>query len=327
MHRLQFHQDRLDLEYTAPLAPAVIRFLLPFGAALLVAAGPPPRYDGPGEPRMQKLEAEIRALQRKVFPGGGGEKIFTPEFTNAPTRRAAPGRAATSPVTDLSLRLESASLQMTRLVNRLEEVNGRLARIESRVLLNKEGYRQQSSPIGGVLPASKAAAPSLADAQKTAPTGPSASRLERVRAIIKPETSDPADDEYSYGFRMWQAGFYPEARQQLKLFLTKYPRHGRVSFARNLLGRAFLDDGKPREAAPWFLDNYRSGKQGARAPDSLLFLAQTMHRLKDDKRACVALAEFSDVYAMEAVGRLRDHYGTVRENVTCQQASSKPGPA
>lgn len=317
VHRLWFRQNSLDLEQRAPIGPAVLRFLLPLGAALLVAASPAPRTDGPGEPRMQKMEAEIRALRRKVFPGGDGEKIFTPEFTSAPTRRATPGSAATSPMTDLSIRLESASLHITRLVNRLEEVNGRLARIESRILLNKEGDRQQSSPIGGVLPASKAAAPGLAEAQKTAPTGPSANRLERVRAIIKPETSDPGDDEYSYGFRMWQAGLYPEARQQLKLFLAKYPRHGRVSFARNLLGRAFLDDGKPREAAPWFLDNYRSGKQGARAPDSLLFLAQTMHHLKDDKRACIALAEFGDVYAMEAVGRLRDHYGAVRENVTC----------
>lgn len=319
VHRLWFRQNSLDLEQRAPIGPAVLRFLLPLGAALLVAASPTPRTDGPGEPRMQKMEAEIRALRRKVFPGGDGEKIFTPEFTSAPTRRATPGSAATSPMTDLSLRLESASHHIARLVTRLDEVNDRLTRIESRIRLDQAN--------GGVLRVSQSAAPGLATAEKTAPTGPSANRLARVRAIIKPDTSDAADDDYSYGFRMWQAGLYPEARQQLKLFLAKYPRHDRASFARNLLGRAFLDEGKPREAAPWFLDNYRSGKQGARAPDSLLFLAQTMHRLKDEKRACIALAEFGDVYAMEAVGRLRDHYRAVRENVTCNQATPPPGPA
>jgi TolA-binding protein len=47
-----------------------------------------------------------------------------------------------------------------------------------------------------------------------------------------------------------------------------------VSYARNLLGRAYLDDGKPREAAPWFLQNYQADKKGARASDSLLYLAR-----------------------------------------------------
>jgi hypothetical protein len=39
-----------------------------------------------------------------------------------------------------------------------------------------------------------------------------------------------------------------------------------VSYARNLLGRAYLDDDKPREAAPWFLQNYQADKKGDRAP-------------------------------------------------------------
>jgi len=272
---------------------------------------------------MQKMEAEIRALQRKVFPGAGGEKIFTPEFTNAPTRGTVPGRAASNPATDISLRLESVSRHIARLTGRLGEVNERLAKIESAMVANEQAIRgDKPSTAVPTMPTSKPVPPALAAVDTTAPAGPSFNRLERVRAIVKPLTNDPADDDYSYGFRLWQAGLYPEARQQLKLFLAKYPRHGRISFARNLLGRAFLDEGKPREAATWFLDNYRSAKQGARAPDSLLFLAQAMHSLKDDKRACIALAEFGDVFAMEGIGRLREHYRSVREEVVCRQASA-----
>jgi TolA-binding protein len=88
------------------------------------------------------------------------------------------------------------------------------------------------------------------------PAAPSAQRVAAVRAIVKPETTDVGEDEYTYGFRLWEAKFYPEAQQQLKLYLDKYPRHGRVSYARNLMGRALLSDGKPREAASWFLQNY-----------------------------------------------------------------------
>ncbi|MCB2063065.1 MAG: hypothetical protein KDE25_06350, partial [Novosphingobium sp.] len=148
-------------------------------------------------------------------------------------------------------------------------------------------------------------------------SSPSASRLAAVRAIEKPQTGDPGDDEYSYGFRLWDAKFYPEARQQLKMFVEKYPRHSRTSFGRNLLGRAFLDDGQPTEAAKWFLENYQTDKRGARAPDSLLFLAESMKKLKDDKRACIALAEFSETYAAEAAGRLKSDYNDTRRGLSC----------
>jgi TolA-binding protein len=101
------------------------------------------------------------------------------------------------------------------------------------------------------------------------------------------------------------------------MFIDKYPRHSQVSFGRNLLGRAHLEDGQPAEAAKWFLENYQSDKRGARAPDSLLFLAVSMRKLKDDKRACIALAEFAGTYAAEAAGRLKSQYSEARRGLSC----------
>ena len=150
-----------------------------------------------------------------------------------------------------------------------------------------------------------------------APQGPSAERLAGVSAIAKPQSEDPGDDEYTYGFRLWEARFYPEAQQQLSLFVEKYPNHWRATYGRNLLGRAYLDDGKPREAAPWFLRNYQVDKQAARAGDSLLYLAETMIALQDTNRACIALAEFSETYPALAAGRLLDQYEANRQKVTC----------
>ena len=46
-----------------------------------------------------------------------------------------------------------------------------------------------------------------------------------MKAIIKPETGDAGEDEYTYGFKLWEAKFYPEGEQQLKLFVTNYPKH------------------------------------------------------------------------------------------------------
>jgi TolA-binding protein len=116
--------------------------------------------------------------------------------------------------------------------------------------------------------------------------------------------------------KLWEAKFYPEAQQQLKLYLDQYPKHKRVSYARNLLGRAYLDDGKPREAAPWFLQNYQADKKGARASDSLLYLSAAMIELKDINRACIALGEFADGYPAEA-GALKSAYDGIRAKVKC----------
>ena len=150
----------------------------------------------------------------------------------------------------------------------------------------------------------------------TAATGPSEERVEGVQAITKPQSGDPGDDEYTYGFRLWDAGYLPEAQQQLSLFVEQYPNHWRTTYGRNLLGRAYLDDGKAREAAPWFLRNYQVDKQAARAGDSLLYLAEAMIALEDTNRACIALAEFGETYPALASGRLQEQYEANRRNVT-----------
>jgi len=138
-----------------------------------------------------------------------------------------------------------------------------------------------------------------------------------VQKIEKPATGNAADDEYTYGFRLYDAKFYPEAQQQLRLYVDKYPRDAKISYGRNLLGRAFLDDGKPRDAGAWFVQNYQADKKGARAADSLLNLADAMSQLKDTSRACIALAEFGEVYPKEAAGRLKGQYDSLRSAVAC----------
>ena len=136
-------------------------------------------------------------------------------------------------------------------------------------------------------------------------------------AIEKPSTDDKGEDEYSYGYRLWEAKFFPEAQQQLLRVVQQYPRHSRISYARNLLGRAYLDDGKPGTAAQYFLQNYQADRKGDRAADSLLYLGVAMSRLKEEKRACVAFAEFRQTYPTELAGRLKSQYEAATKPVAC----------
>ena len=284
-------------------------------AMALVATSMPLAAQDNDEARIRKLESEVRALQRKVFPGGDG-RYFEPQIT-APTTGTPPVSTtpSTTAVTDILARLDALESQLQRLTAQYEEGANAMRLLEARVDTLETAGAPAPEPAR-TNPSTSV--PTTSTPATSAPVSrPDPARVAAVQAIAKPQTDDAGDDEYSYGFRLWDAGFFPEAQQQLTMFVEKYPNHSRTSFGRNLLGRAYLDDGKPTEAAPWFLRNYQADKNGARAGDSLLFLAEAMIALKDTERACIALSEFGETYPALATGRLQGQYAAARSKVTC----------
>ncbi len=278
------------------------------------------------EVRLKKVEAEVRALQRKVFPDGAG-KFFEPEIappgTTRPVTPLAPSGAAG---TELIARIDAVEAALARATAQAEETANRMGKLEARLaaLEAEAGAPASTSPVAVTAPPPRTsitgtvgANTAAMSAASTAPAKPSAARIAAVSAIEKPVSTDKGEDEYLYGYRLWEAKFFPEAVQQLKATTEKYPKHKRISHARNLLGRAWLDDGKPGTAAPVFLQNYQADKAGDRAPDSLLYLAVAMTKLKETPRACVVLAEFAEVYPRDAAGRLATQYASAKAGVKC----------
>jgi TolA-binding protein len=307
---------------------------LALAGGMLAAVTPAAAQDD--QARLRKLESEVKALQRQVFPGGDG-KYFAPEVVTPPpgtTVTQAPiGAPADTPMTDVLNRLSSIESQLSRLTARSEVNENSLSKLEARVDALEKANTAAAAPAAqapdaaaqqptGEIPVPADSAPEPArKGGKAAPLAaakPSADRLAKVEAVAKPETGNPGDDEYSYGFRLWDAGLYPEAAQQLKLYVDKYPKDPKISYGRNLLGRAYLDDKQPAAAASYFLQTYQSDPNGARAPDSLLFLAEAMVALKDNTKACRALAEFGDKYPGLATGRLQDQYVKDRKQAGCK---------
>lgn len=304
------------------------------GAVIATTPVPALAQDDVSEARVRKIEAEIRALQRQVFPGGDA-RFFEPEINTQQGTPSNPSSAtSTTAVTDILARLDAIEAQMQRLTAAGEENRNAVMLLEER--LEALGAANNPAPVvepaaeeapatqsnlsamtGGASTVEPARSAQTAEPAPAQTAGPSEERLAGVQEIMKPQTDDAGDDEYTYGFRLWNAGFYPEAQQQLRLFVDQHPDHWRATYGRNLLGRAYLDDGKAREAAPWFLRNYQVDKQAARAGDSLLFLADAMIALEDTNRACIALAEFGDTYPALASGRLQDQYEASLQKVTC----------
>jgi len=238
-------------------------------ATIVTAPVPVMAQDNSAEARIRKIESEVRALQRKVFPGADG-RFFEPQIApgteGSAVTTSSIGAPATTAVTDILVRLDALEGQLRTLTARSEEQANALSQMETRLAMLETAA---GAPMNLPAPASAAGTtvmippvptPAASSPRVSTPTvsapaasppvaAPSASRLAAVQEIAKPQTADAGDDEYSYGFRLWNAGFYPEARQQLTKFVEQYPTHSRISFGRNLLGRAFLDDNLPEDAA------------------------------------------------------------------------------
>ncbi|HVJ02301.1 MAG TPA: hypothetical protein VM662_08970 [Sphingomonas sp.] len=282
--------------------------------AIAVAAGGVAQAQTTVEGRVDKLEREMRAVQRKVFPGGAGQ-LVEPQITPQPDT-SVPGVPVGTPLTDLTQRVAALEGQLTTLTGQVEQGEHRLRQLEEGFNAYKaatdarlKAIEDRSAPApaegtGGpeIAPADtgEAEAPRVTPrpvAVDEKPARPTGARAQQLAAIEKPNSGDPAEDGYLYGYRLWSAKLYPEARKALEVVATQYPKHRRASYAQNLLGRAYLDAGAPSLAAVAFYENYKKNPNGERAPDSLYYLAQALTRLKKPaSEVCKVYDELTQLY-------------------------------
>jgi TolA-binding protein len=280
------------------LAAAAAVALLPSAALAQRQAPPTP------EQRIDRLERQVQQMQRQIFPKG--RPADTAGFADDPA-------ATQSSVVSLDQRLDALERQLADLLRQSEENGNRLRTLEGGLTQMKADQDQRIAAIEQKM----AEAATVAPVQETAPaTPPPAAKPKppttkpgtgKTTATAVPAEGGPAtasaapavdegEDAYSQGFHLWEAGQYDQAIAQLKAFTAAYPKHRRVSYANNLIGRALLDKGDARSAAAALLANYRTNPNGERAQDSLYYLGQALMKLGQPGQACKAYAELDAVY-------------------------------
>ncbi|WP_419809327.1 hypothetical protein [Sphingomonas sp.] len=291
--------------------------------------------------RVTRLESEMRAVQRKVFPGG---QYLQPEVEAAAPQGTLPGSPAQSAVADLTARVASLEGQMASLTGQIEQAGYRTRQVQEAF----DAYKRSTDDRLRALEAGSRPAPVVGDRPPADPTvetdapapspRPAATRPStgvtrpapaantptrapsdpaRVAAVPRPDTGNATEDAYTYGYRLWQAKLYTEAQAQLKLAAATGPANRRYTFAQNLLGRAYLDDGKPSLASMAFYENYKKAPDGERAPESLYYLGQALQRLNKNGDACKVYDELSDVYANRLTTRMRADIAAGRLAARC----------
>lgn len=303
------------------------------GAAIgtLAATMPVAAQDAALGKRVERLEKEMRAVQRSVFPGGS-PTFFEGEIApdNTPGERA----RTNAPVIDLTARVDALESQLQTLTGQTEQNAFQLRELEKQFNAYKaEMDRRLADPAAVATPASTGAAPAIRPpaATPTASATPAkppvakpattatsnAARLAEVKKVDIPATGNETKDAYDYGYRLWEAKLYPEAQAQLKQVVTKWPNSSHASFAQNLLGRAYLDEGKPSLAAVAFYNNYKDRPSGPRAPHSLMYMGVALDKLGRKADACKAFRELEEVYGDKAPQDVRTDAAAAKTKAGC----------
>ncbi len=311
------------------------RRFLTFLALVCSAAAMPALAQSDGvSQRVGKLEKEMRAVQRKVFPQG---IELEPELGGAPRPAVSAGSPSAAPIADLTARVDALETQLRTLTGQVEQDGFRLKRLEDAVKALQAASAPPeptpATPSEGMGPNDvdapeptgqpiTTAAPPVAKPATPKPAPATIAKADPARkaaiaAVEMPATGDAAEDAYTYGFRLWSAKLYPEAQVKLKEFVAKNPSHKRASYAQNLLGRAYLDEGKPALASVAFYDNYQKMPRGDRAGESLYWLGVSLTRLKKPADACKVFVEFDQVYGPKSTGDLKAKVAKGKSDAKC----------
>jgi TolA-binding protein len=293
------------------------RSAFPLAALALLAATPvaaQKRQPTP-EQRIDRLEKQVRQVQKQVFPKG--QPADTAGFSDDPA-------ATQDAVNSLSNRVDALERQMADLVRQSEENGNRVATLEAelaRVRADSDQRLRTLESGAGAGPGSADTGDQNVQADPVPP--PSRPKVETSQADVPPPPSPILDENaaaeaaYDKGYQLWNAGKYDQAITALKAMTKAYPNHRRVSWARNLEGRALLDKGQPRAAAEALLANYRNDPKGERAQDSLFYLGQSLMKLGQPGQACKAYQELEEVYGASVRPQLKSSLPAAKAAAKC----------
>lgn len=301
-----------------------MRFHLLAAVLLASTAFPAAAQQRPtAEQRIERLEQQLRAVQRRVFPGGTVPQV-EPEIQPQAQQPAIRPVAGASAVGDLTARVDALEAQLAALTGQVEETAHRTRQMEASIARLREETvarlgRLETPPAQ---PPAQTASPSQPAAREPVRIAAATTEAEPAAASPAPAPAgDAAEEAYNAGFRLWEQKRYAEAQTALQAVAERYPRSRWASWASNLAGRAFLDDGKPATAARIFLANYQGNPQGERAADSLYFLGQSLVSLNRRPEACRVYDELERVYPTMR-DWLRQRLPDARRSARCTAAAS-----
>lgn len=274
------------------------------------------------ERRVDKLEGEMRAVQRKVFPGGN-KGYFEPEIPQVQAPAATVGVPATSPIADLTTRVDALERQLQTMTGQVEQANYKVRQLEEAMTKFRADTEFRLTQLeGGGQPAAATTAPDNSALVLPTPKPPVAAAPKPAMPAPKPATATaaPAGDAesaYQAAYASVVAKDNVKAIAGLSDFVAKYPKSPRVSMANYWIGRTLIAQGEYDRAARVFFDNQQKNPSGDRAQESLYWLGDVLVRMERAPQACKVYDLARNVYGEDMKPALKPQFANARTAAKC----------
>lgn len=266
--------------------------------------------------RLNRLEADLNALQGQVYKGAGPA--------------ATPGGG--TPQTQLVVRMTDLETQIRDLTGRVEEVAHGLSQMMKRLDAlqadNEVRFQTLERTLAAMPPAGATAASGQPAASATltppAPAGTDAGAVRPLGETPNPSVSAPAADlpdgtpqqQYDHAFSLVIQADYAAAEKALAAFLAAHPKDPLAANAAYWLAETFYVRKQFAEAAVRFADSYKTYPKGSKAPDSLLKLGMSFAALDQKAEACKSFDEVAKRYP-DASPRIIQHAAREKKRLEC----------
>ncbi len=224
--------------------------------------------------RLERIEKQLKAVQRKVFKPGSS---FAAETGGSVAPAGGNIRFA-----DLEARIAQIETQLRQLTGRIEESNYQAGQLKQQMAVMARDYEFR-----------------LAELEKGGTKA-----VDTVKPVVTPEISPatmaadilPAGTEkqqYSYAQKLVTKGQYAKAEVALGEFLKRYPKANLAGNAQYWLGQTYYVRKMYTRATRAFLEGYNNYPKSQKAPAFLLKIGMSLNAMGEKSDACDAYRELA----------------------------------
>jgi len=238
--------------------------------------------------RLQIIEKQLKAVQRKVFTPGSRFRAATPDSaaSSLPDTGGNMGGNMGGSLADIEARLSQMETQLRQITGRVEEGNYQMGRLKQQMETMTRDYEFRIAALEKSRTASSLAPKADITAKPTVRNKPKAEKADILPAGTEQQ-------QYSYAQKLVTKGQYARAEVALSAFLTRYPKARLAGNAQYWLGQTYYVRKMYTRATRAFLEGYNNYPESPKAPAFLLKIGMSLFAMGEKNDACDAYRELA----------------------------------
>lgn len=258
-------------------------YLLP----LLVAAPAFAQSTSEMNERLSRLERDLNFVQKEVYSGTGKTSAAT----------AGVGGNTEVRFTQLAEELRQLRGQLEQAQYEARQATQALEKYRGDTDYRLQALEQKSAALeAAAASATVAAAPTVTE-ETSAPVEPATYSKEPAKPAVTGKDFPNSNAHYSHAFKLLNDKDYRGSAASFDQFVKQYPEDPLTANAYYWLGESYYARGDYTRAAEGFRKGFETNPEGQKAPDNLLKLAMSLHKVKRTNEACVVLQQVQGKYA------------------------------